>query len=87
MYIEKRDEKFVSVFNTVFNGIIAYSYKTGLSGCDYIIETYGLSPERTIHNYRKLAQRSEGHLLMSGIRICATGQGRFFTSKNPEQGF
>ena len=23
--------------------------------------------------------------LMSGIRVCATDQGRFFTSKNPEQ--
>ena len=26
-----------------------------------------------------------GNFLMSGIRVCATDQGRFFTSKNPEQ--
>ena len=26
-----------------------------------------------------------GEFLMSGIRVCATDQGRFFTSKNPEQ--
>ena len=26
-----------------------------------------------------------GDFLMSGIRVCATNQGRFFTSKNPEQ--
>ena len=24
------------------------------------------------------------NFLMSGIRVCATDQGRFFTSKNPE---
>ena len=26
-----------------------------------------------------------GNFLMSGIQVCATDQGRFFTSKNPEQ--
>ena len=26
-----------------------------------------------------------GNFLMSGIRVCATNQGRFFTSRNPEQ--
>ena len=26
-----------------------------------------------------------GDFFMSGIRVCATDQGRFFTSKNPEQ--
>ena len=26
-----------------------------------------------------------GNFLMLGIRVCATDQGRFFTSKNPEQ--
>ena len=26
-----------------------------------------------------------GNFLMSGIRVCATDQRRFFTSKNPEQ--
>ena len=26
-----------------------------------------------------------GDFLISGIRVCATDQGRFFTSKNPEQ--
>ena len=26
-----------------------------------------------------------GNFLMSGIRVCATDQGRFFTAKNPEQ--
>ena len=26
-----------------------------------------------------------GNFLMSGIRVCATDQGLFFTSKNPEQ--
>ena len=26
-----------------------------------------------------------GDFLMSGIRVCATDQDRFFTSKNPEQ--
>ena len=26
-----------------------------------------------------------GNFLMSGIRVCATEQGQFFTSKNPEQ--
>ena len=29
--------------------------------------------------------RGGGNFLMSGIRVCATDQGRFFTSKNPEQ--
>ena len=28
--------------------------------------------------------RGWGDFLMSGIRVCATNQGRFFTSKNPE---
>ena len=30
-------------------------------------------------------QEAGGDFLMSGIRVCATDQGRFFTSKNPEQ--
>ena len=55
---------------------------------------------RTLHNYKTkcyvhrfsllLTQASGyiypgGDFLMSGIWVCATDQGRFFTSKNPEQ--
>ena len=33
----------------------------------------------------EICPRGAGDFLMSGIRVCATDQGRFFTSKNPEQ--
>ena len=34
---------------------------------------------------RDNAEPPGGNFLMSGIGVCATDQGRFFTSKNPEQ--
>ena len=54
--------------------------------------THSLSPCDTVErDFRSrclhmiLIPEGEGDFLMSGIRICATDQGQFFTSKNPEQ--
>ena len=37
------------------------------------------------YSLRYVTRGGGGDFRMSGIRVCATGQGRFFTSKNPEQ--
>ena len=62
---------------------VCSTLKLGVSGVEIDYEHIRFAGPRPFGNF--CFSSRGGNFLMSGIRVCATDQGRFFTSKNPEQ--